>query len=76
MMNNLVLLLSHIDNYIHPITSYCIVLVQKIIPDSVSKELTVDAVEDVFPDSSTTSHDPVAKPDEDVKNTIAMTTGV
>ena len=69
-------MLSLIDNYIHPNTSYCIVLVQKIIPDSVSKELTGDTVEDVFPDSSTTSHDSVTKPDEDVKTTITVTTGV
>ena len=50
-------------------------LLQKIIPDSVTKEITGETIDDVFPDSSTASHDPVARPEESAKP-ITMTTGI
>lgn len=40
-----------------------------------TKEVTGDTIDDVFPDSSTASHDhPVAKPEEGAK-TVTMPTG-
>ena len=58
------------------VTLLVLLLLQKIIPDSVTKEVTGDTVDDVFPDSSTaSSHDSTAKPEEETKP-VTMTTGV